>query len=671
MRPAWGIALLLGLIVPLGRLEAQVSPGPLAKAHIALEGTLKCTQCHGTGKDAIPPKCLACHKEVAWLVNRGRGFHGSPPVKGVNCASCHPDHAGVDFQLIKWPDGGSSQFDHRTAGYSLTQSHARLRCEHCHVAKFRVSPAANLTPNRRSTWTGLERTCASCHEDVHRGALGDRCTGCHDIGKWTITPGFNHDTTDYPLTGKHASVTCEKCHADARLSLKRDAKGALIPVYRPVPHQTCTACHQDVHKGAFGANCSACHSTKAFTEISGAKGFDHTRTRFPLKGKHGTVACASCHRDFTTEAGRRPASSTCATCHKVDPHGGTATLAGRSADCGACHGESGFSPGVFALESHRRTGFPLEGKHAAVRCGDCHKQETTSTKWGTAKVAIRPPFATCTGCHVDQHGGQLAAGADKGDCASCHRADGWKPSSIDVPAHAKFTFALEGRHAAIDCRACHGDVRYGLKALPNADRLGKAKFAMTGIETSCGACHLDPHGGTFEPGGRKPVKGGCPACHSASAFFPATVDVTRHQEFSFTLVGAHRAAPCQACHRELEGPAPTKRWPMLLLAGIAPRPSRFDAKTDCVGCHQTQSPHGAQFDARKGGARCDLCHNEEAFAPASRFDHDRDATFKLEGGHRPVACAKCHKSEPVPGQAPRMIFRPLSGRCEECHAKKM
>ncbi|MBK9690725.1 MAG: hypothetical protein IPO73_03400, partial [Gemmatimonadetes bacterium] len=68
----FGGILLLGLVVaPLAegrgsRLEGQVSPGPLAKPHAELEGTLKCTKCHGGGNAGMKERCLSCHKDIGW-----------------------------------------------------------------------------------------------------------------------------------------------------------------------------------------------------------------------------------------------------------------------------------------------------------------------------------------------------------------------------------------------------------------------------------------------------------------------------------------------------------------------------------------------------------------------------------------------------------------------------
>src|SRR5207245_1064554 len=44
---------------------AQISPGPLSRAHQSLSGPTQCTSCHkvGTGKPDL--KCLECHVEIA------------------------------------------------------------------------------------------------------------------------------------------------------------------------------------------------------------------------------------------------------------------------------------------------------------------------------------------------------------------------------------------------------------------------------------------------------------------------------------------------------------------------------------------------------------------------------------------------------------------------------
>lgn len=668
------LALTLASLASAGgtRLAAQVSPGPLAKAHVELEGTLKCTQCHGGGKEAMPGKCIACHKDIGWLAERGRGLHGARETRGTPCAACHPDHAGEGFALIKWPDGSAEQFDHRRAGWTLEKSHARIDCDKCHTAKFRVSPAAALAAKPATVgWTGLETACSTCHEDIHRGALGADCTKCHDAGKWNVMPGFSHDSTRYPLRDRHATVECNKCHLAPSLNPKRDTAGHLIPVYRPVPHESCTSCHQDAHAGRLGPTCGNCHTPRGWKEIARDR-FEHDRTRYPLRGSHASVSCSACHRDFSTEALKKPGFATCGACHR-DAHGGAATLAGQVVDCAACHAVAGFSPSTYTVAQHRQARYPLEGRHAQIQCATCHRVErdpARAAQWGTSKIVLRPVFARCLDCHSDDHGGQLVARPGGAECANCHGVQGWKPSRFERTSHAKLRLALEGRHADVPCRACHGSDRKGLPPMLNAGQLGRAGFLFQVTELACTACHVDPHQGRFVVGGARAKATGCLACHDTRTFRPTTADLAAHREFGFVLDGAHRATACAGCHGEMKRstpPAPASRS-SLVAAGTRFDPMRFEAKTACADCHD--NVHGDQFAGRRNGGRCDGCHGTDGFRPASRFDHDRDASFKLRGGHENVACSRCHHADGKTGTPGRLIYRPVSGKCASCHAKE-
>jgi hypothetical protein len=105
----------------------------------------------------------------------------------------------------------------------------------------------------------------------------------------------------------------------------------------------------------------------------------------------------------------------------------------------------------------------------------------------------------------------------------------------------------------------------------------------------------------------------------------------------------------------------------LALAGRSGRRPPFSkARSACAECHD--GPHGGQFAARAGGDGCDACHGTDAFLPASRFDHDRDAGFRLDGAHERVACARCHPSAPDGAGRERVTYRPVDSRCESCHA---
>jgi hypothetical protein len=329
----------------------------------------------------------------------------------------------------------------------------------------------------------------------------------------------------------------------------------------------------------------------------------------------------------------------CSACH-ADPHKGSF-----GETCSRCHDTASFRKVDTASFDHDRTRYPLRGAHARMACARCHDEKTA---WGK-----KPPFATCGGCHRDPHAGQATLAGRTEDCAACHTVDAFRPSSYTVARHAKTNYPLEAAHAGVSCGGCHGRTPPG-DAAQVAALVGSAKVWFRPAHGRCVDCHRDPHAGRFSPGGERAREEACLACHTMAAFRPSTMDAAAHDRARFRLAGAHRAAPCFACHRELSAPAASD--PHTLAFAVAGQ--------SCRDCHQ--SPHGAQFDARKDGGACESCHDLERFKPAGRFDHARVKHFPLEGAHAKVACEKCHPVATTGGR--RMtLYRPVSSRCEDSH----
>jgi hypothetical protein len=239
--------------------------------------------------------------------------------------------------------------------------------------------------------------------------------------------------------------------------------------------------------------------------------------------------------------------------------------------------------------------------------------------------------------------------------------EGFDRSTYTVEAHARSSYPLRGRHAAVACAKCHA-------TLPNTPAavasLGSARVVLRPAAGTCTACHTDPHRRRFEPTGARPHKESCMACHSLDAFHPSRYDDAMHASCVFPLQGAHHAVPCQGCHEELKRPASTVS---LVADSSRVRALHFDnPRRACVDCHT--NPHGDQFAHRRDKGACQGCHDDAAFAPASRFDHNRDARYKLEGGHVKTPCASCHVPQRGADGRTTVTYRPLSSRCESCHA---
>jgi len=642
---------------------AQVSPGPLARPHAHLDKPLSCLKCHGAGSTSLDQHCRECHAAIDYTMKRSRGLHGH--LQKPACAPCHPDHVGRDFALISWDEGSPEQFDHLRAGFRLEGKHASLKCRDCHKPENQHEGIIKLIQRVQpaDSWLGLQRDCISCHEDIHQKTLGETCTVCHEQTAWKPASRFDHAKSDYPLTGKHVEVACNKCHLAPGVEPLVDRKGGRRPRYKPLPHQECSDCHKDPHAGRVGPACGSCHVTGSFTTINREQ-FNHEVTRYPLRGRHVGIECAKCH-DPKTAWGKTPPFKTCVACH-ADPHAGKATQAGKVVDCAACHRVEGFTPSTYDIALHDTSRYPLKGKHRSVKCSACHAKNPPGVKpsaVGTSGVLLRPSFGKCGDCHQDAHAGQLARRKDKGACEACHRVEGWVPTSFSVTDHAGLKLPLQGRHGAVKCAACHGPVRSGLPALPDKKTLGSAGVSLTLLSSECATCHFDPHDGRFSSRGERSKEGDCLACHDARTFRPARVDIAAHASSRFPLSGSHRAVPCIDCHAELKRPAPVVQ--LLAVRGSPRRLSFVEKEQRCSDCHK--SVHGDQFAARKDKGACGGCHNEDVFRPASRFDHTKQARFRLDGAHINVKCDKCHPSRVLKDGSRQVVYRPLNRKCESCH----
>lgn len=593
-----------------GSAEAQVSPGPLARAHAAYDGGTQCFQCHARSGGSMDSRCLACHTEIAALREARRGLHARTGDRA--CASCHPDHGGRDFKLIAFDGGSPEKFDHAKAGLPLLGKHAELKCQDCHSPRLQRDPL--LTGKRRvkdaaHSWVGLQRECRSCHEDVHRGQLGKECQSCHGEKAWKPAPGFDHAKSRYPLTGKHTKVECMACHANAAVSRELDAKGNRLAQWKPLPFSQCSSCHRDPHAGRFGAECTKCHSTDGFSDID-TRHFDHERTRYPLRGEHASVACESCHRGTQGQLDK-PAFGRCDDCHR-DAHAGKATLAGQAVDCASCHDVRGFGRSILPLAAHQQSAYPLTGAHLEAACEGCHRKAPASAAataaLGPARIELRPAHARCVDCHQDPHGGRFAPKGPRGraeDCMACHSDAHFTPSEFGPDAHQHARFVLDGAHRAVPCAQCHAEMtaatQSGPSAKPSRDAASARRLTFEDSRRACADCHKDPHGGQFA----EKKAGACDRCHGAESFAPAS-HFRHDRDSDFKLEGAHVKAACASCHTTARD------------ASGAPNVIYRPLSTRCESCHTDTAPGGGarpnekRRSMRMLSSTCEVDHGSHA-----------------------------------------------------------
>jgi hypothetical protein len=507
-------------------VTAQISPGPLHKAHARLEGLQNCTQCHAAGKKSAPEKCLTCHSLILSGMNAGKGMHR----RGTHdrCETCHIEHHGRDFDLVYW-QGGEKAFNHAGTGFALKGAHERLDCRACHRPEFIADKEKVVkgggSPDR--TFLGLKPDCAACHDDPHMGQFGLSCGDCHDETQWKPASRFSHDSTRFALTGRHRTVACGKCHAAGK-----NPASSEYPEYRRYAGTrfgTCADCHADGHDGRMGRACETCHVTEGWDKINPGA-FRHEMTGYPLLGRHSQVKCGQCHvPGKPLKIGRH---EQCSDCH-ADIHAGRFSRRPEHGDCSACHSEEGFSPARFTVSRHAGTRFPLTGAHLAVPCIACHSGVLQPGSRAAPRFDF--PDIRCGTCHADPHHGNADRWIQTGGCEICHLPSAWRDVRFD---HDRTRFRLEGRHQAAACRACHSDTAAGE---------ARAVLRFKGKSMACGNCHHDPHMGQFSvKTGNAPGATPCDRCHSATGWPAEKFDHDRDSQFPLT--GAHRALACGKCH---------------------------------------------------------------------------------------------------------------------------
>jgi Class III cytochrome C family len=558
-------------------IESVMSPGKVIQGHAKFEDD--CKQCHVKfDRKAQDGLCTDCHKDIGTDVRNLSGMHGR--LKPQACRSCHSDHKGRGARVAEFD---KKKFDHTQTDFALRGKHPKVECDKCHVSGKKFSEAP--------------QTCNACHkkDDVHKGSLGEKCADCHNESSWKETR-FDHDTTRFPLTGKHTDTKCADCHKSNN--------------YKEAP-RTCIGCHkkddeQKGHKGQFGEKCDSCHGTKQWKSSS----FNHdTDTKYALKGKHRSTACVDCH---TGHLYRVKLSPECYACHKKDDKH-KETL---GKDCGSCHTERNWKE--MAKFDHDATSFPLLGKHIKTECKDCHKS-----------ILFKEAPKECYACHKkdDKHTGNLGQ-----TCADCHSERDWKTTKGRFD-HDKTKFKLRNAHAeaSLKCNACHKDLAHFRNTPLDCFSCHKKDDKHEGQEgTKCESCHSDKnwkvarfdHSVSRFPLTGRHIASPCKDCHETTRYKDAPRDcfschkkVDKHkQKFGmncetchstrawtlwdfdhtirtkYRLDGAHRAVACESCHKQ---EAPKGK-------------SAAFVGSNCISCHRNDDVHDGQF-----GLRCEQCHVTE------------------------------------------------------------
>ena len=376
-----------------------------------------CERCHQPLQAIQASLCLDCHTQVANQVNANSGTHARI-IDRDQCANCHPDHRGRDFDLLSL---GFQRFDHNATNFDLIH----------HQVSFDSQPLNCQSCHSEGQFNSNFVSCDECHlannpifMTNHQENFGQDCLACHDGLDSMAT--FDHSVnTEFPLLGDHQVLICSGCHKTG------DFQNTTIE---------CAGCHQEppLHQGLFDMNCAACHTPADWSPVSFEEtNFSHqTSTRFSLAHHaldySGTpLTCDTCH----TGENWTSAPQICLDCHleegssKFNQH-----VSEFGTRCLDCH------DGIDRMrEFDHENYFILDGNHASVACGTCHKEQV----WVDTNSA-------CISCHEDP---ELHFGVFGQQCQYCHIAEGWVPAPL-----RRHPFPLDhGTETASTCETCHQD----------------------------------------------------------------------------------------------------------------------------------------------------------------------------------------------------------------------
>lgn len=354
------------LLVGLGAGTGLALHCELPSQHQRVDRDTSCVACHGAEYQSaqqplhsglIALTCEECHGNTAWKPARGGnhswallGAHATTPCYGCHvgdpplyegtssaCVDCHraerdtarePPHDALSEQCNDCHTSQAWQpasFEHE---WPLDGAHATATCDSCH--------------GEPPSYDGTPASCVACHEAERATAinpphdgLSTECQTCHGTASWGSA---ELDHTAFPLTGAHATASCEGCHVGTPV------------VFAGTPSE-CVSCHRRDYDGStfpghgeFPTTCAGCHTTDGWVPATGG---GHPQDRFSITGRHD-YACNECHNAALGSV-NGAGNADCVGCHEGehslarmdDEHddvGDYPRGAGRSQNfCLACH----------------------------------------------------------------------------------------------------------------------------------------------------------------------------------------------------------------------------------------------------------------------------------------------------------------------------------------------
>ncbi len=354
--------------------------------------TTSCSNCHSSGYAGTSTVCNDCHQSN--FVNASIPNHTNAGISN-QCEECHTTSS--------WKP---STFNHTTTGFELVGGHNRTQCSDCHSVS---------TSNATSE-------CYVCHQTNYDAApehtsqgYPTTCESCHNTTSWQETT-FDHNTTNFALTGAHASTSCSSCHSSGYAGTSTVCSDCHIGDYNNSTNPSHTSL-------GLSTSCDACHSTNPNWEPAS---FSVHNDFYVLEGAHSSISydCATCHNGNYNST-----PNTCYQCHDNDYNSTTDPAhqsTGFGTDCEDCHTQNAWEPSTF---DHDAQYFPINtGAHNEKwqSCSDCHTNQSNFAQF------------SCFNCHThnqtkmdNKHREVSGYSYDSYACYDCH-PNGKSDSNIKI-----------------------------------------------------------------------------------------------------------------------------------------------------------------------------------------------------------------------------------------------
>ena len=328
-----------------------------------------CADCHREPhRQAFGADCTSCHTTDTWKTRKVDHARTAFPLKGAHaaapctachlkpavqvrlqakaCSDCHADvHRGQFKQDLRQPATPptfrKAPFDHAAATQFPLTGQAR---------RARLLPVPQGRGDRRTASDDRRRrdghrdvlghcrpSCASCHEDVHRGAHGQTLRQLpHDrrfprpetlrarAPRWRRS---SPAATPRPPAGR---ATAERRARRAPRRRRRWRRGRSRGSARPAPGATPTRTTANWVTRASAA-------TRSTKSGFAAGKFSHATSEFPLTGRHQAVRCSAVPRAAVKRAAGQPAAAGAQPSPARDETGRVLLFKAKGTDCASCH----------------------------------------------------------------------------------------------------------------------------------------------------------------------------------------------------------------------------------------------------------------------------------------------------------------------------------------------